>query len=197
MRARVTAVIPTIIPRRNFLKRAVQSVYDQTHQPIEFAIALDRRHAGSAVTRNRALSMATTEWVAFLDDDDSWLPHHLETLLHAAEETGADVIYSGCQVVNGRGEEIPRQEEWGRFGKPFDGELLRKMSYLPVTSLVRTKLAQAALFGPPADHADSDYDDWGFYVRLLDGGAKFHHVPEVTWIWPHWGGGTSGRGDRW
>lgn len=194
MKAEVTAVIPTIPVRRNLLKRAVASVYDQTVQPIRIATALDRKREGSAVTRNRALDMAETHWVAFLDDDDYWLPEHVETLLTAANGSGADVVYSGCVVLDGNDDEVPMQEEWGRFGKEFDPDLLRQKSYLPVTSLVRTSLAQRARFGAPAG---TDYDDWGFYLRLLDMGAQFLHVPVVTWIWPHWGGNTSGRGDRW
>lgn len=197
MKAKVTAVIPTIQVRRVLLKRAVDSVMAQTYQPIRIAIALDRKRSGSAVTRNRALAMAETEWVAFLDDDDFWLPNHIQLLMAGAERTGADVVYSGCRVVDRNDNEIPRQEEWGRFGKPFDPDLLRKTSYLPVTSLVRTELAKKARFGPPATHPTSNYDDWGFYIRLLDLGAKFVHLPEVTWVWPHWGGNTSGRGDRW
>lgn len=192
----MTAVIPTIPVRRNFLARAISSVYSQTCQPVRISTALDRKRLGSAATRNRALDGVDTEWAAFLDDDDFWLPEHVETCLKAAKEHGADVVYPGCAVVDRNGDETPRHEEWGRFGREFDPDLLRQMSYIPVTSLVRTELAKKARFGPP-EGIKTHLDDWGFYLRLLDLGAKFVHVPVVTWIWPHWGGNTSGQANRW
>lgn len=193
----VTVVIPTIKPRKGILRRAVNSVMAQTYGVPPIEIAIDRNHDGAAVTRNRALRNARSEWVAFLDDDDYFLPNHLEVLLDAADSAEHDVIYTGCKVIGANFETIPMQEEWGRFGKEFDAEILRQGSCIPVTSLVRTELAKQALFGPPDHDPTSWYDDWGFYLRALDEGASFLHVPEVTWVWHHHGRNTSGQGDRW
>lgn len=193
---RVTIVTPHIPTRQFELTRAIASVGAQIHQPSDIIISVDTKREGSAATRNRALAQATTPWVAFLDDDDELAPQHLDVLVHRALREGATVVYSGCQVVDNMGVSIPLQDEWGRFGKAFDPDLLRKQSYIPVTSLVHTGLAKQALFGPPLG-VQTDYDDWGFYLRLLDLGARFLHVPEVTWTWHHHGCNTSGRSDRW
>jgi hypothetical protein len=47
-------------------------------------------------------------------------------------------------------------------------------------------------------------DDHGFYLALLEAGAKFHHIHEETFIWTHHGygergvpGNTSGMPNRW
>lgn len=194
----VTVVIPTIKTRKGMLRRAVNSVMAQTisHDVVPIEIAIDRDHEGAAVTRNRALAKVQTPWVAFLDDDDYFLPNHLEVLLDATS-VEHDIYYTGCDVIGPNFEAIPRREEWGRFGKPFDDELLREKSYIPVTSLVRTDLAKGAFFGPPDHDPSSPYDDWGFYLRALNDGGRFLHIPEVTWIWHHHGRNTSGQGDRW
>lgn len=195
MQRDVSVITPHIPVRPNSLARALKSAATQTVKPTDLIIATDLTKEGAAPTRNRALAKATTTWVAFLDDDDLWMPNHLQVLLDAAEVTGADMVYSGCQVIGPDGQRVvKRREEWGRFGMPFNAELLREKSYLPVTSLVRTSLAQRAWFEAPEG---SLYDDWGFYLRLLDLGARFHHVPEVTWIWHHNGKNTSGQPDRW
>lgn len=187
MRAGITILVPHIPVRRSELSRALASAFAQTLPPAAVHVQVDSEHAGSAATRNRALVDVHTEWVAFLDDDDQLLPHHLDELVRCAEAFSADVVYPGCHVAGG-------YDPHDRFGQPFDPELLREKSYIPVTSLVRTELAQAAGFAPPPG---SDYDDWGFYLALLDDGAKFVHHPVKTWIWNHWNGNTSGRGDRW
>lgn len=192
----VTVIIPTIPPRIRDLAEALGSIAEQTRPADAVIIATDVDREGSAVTRNRALFQARTEFVAFLDDDDRALPTHLETLL--AYSADADVVYTGCIVVNEHGQRLPMQEEWGRFGLPFDGDLLRKKSYLPVTSLVRTALAQQTGGFEFRNDGVGSYDDWGFYLKLLDVGARFLHVPQQTWLWRHHGAGnTSGRSDRW
>lgn len=199
----VTVVIPTIKPRRGLLRRAVNSVMAQDMgdypKPL-IEIGIDREHDGAAETRNRALLKATTPWVAFLDDDDYFMPNHLRTLLDAQNNFDLgdhEVYYTGCRVIGPEFQEIPLQEEWGRFGKPFSEESLRASSCLPVTSLVNTEYAQQALFGPPNHDKTCPYDDWGFYLRMLDLGATFLAIPEVTWVWHHHGRNTSGQGDRW
>ena len=188
----VTVVIPHIPVRPNKLTRAVKSASVQVQRASDIVIATDINREGSAKTRNRALKKVRTTWVAFLDDDDYFYPEHLDVLLKHAELTRADVIYPGCAVVDAVSRPIPLKEEWGRFGKPFDPDLLRQMSYIPVTSLVRTQYAQQAWFGPP-EGVTTNYDDWGFYLRLLDLGAKFEHVAEITWVWSHHGNNTSGQ----
>lgn len=184
----ITVVIPTIPPRKTLLRRAIGSVLGQTLPAAAISVAVDLDKEGSAATRNRALAAASTEFVAFLDDDDQFLPQHLELLASCQAITGADVVYPWPEMV-GAGD--PRPD---RFGKPFDANELRRGSYIPVTSLVRTKLAQAAKF---RWRKDTPYDDHAFYLGLLNLNAKFVHLPQRTWLWNVAGQNTSGRPDRW
>lgn len=184
----VTAVTPSIPPRKALLERAVASVLRQSAPVAAISIAVDLTREGSAVTRNRALTAVTTEWAAFLDDDDQWKREHVERLLRCAEQTGADVVYPWPEMI-GAGD--PRPD---RFGVPFDADELRRGSYIPVTSLVRTELAQRVGFHY---RPGSPYDDHAFYLGMLEVGAKFVHLPERTWYWHVEGQNTSGRPDRW
>lgn len=194
MKSGVTAVIPTIQPKRvEYLARALESVRKQTY-PVSLCIAYDYDHQGSAFTRNTALAGVRTEWSAFLDDDDEWLPGHVATLMQAAEETGADVIYPWFDVISSRG-----FDPWpGVFGRPFNADDLRMRNYIPTTALARTDFVRSVGgFQPYGDQKESACDDWGLWLKLLDAGATFYHVPERTWLW-HWHGQhTSGLGDRW
>jgi glycosyltransferase involved in cell wall biosynthesis len=47
--------------------------------------------------RNFAIARANGKWIAFLDDDDIWLPNKLERQLAEAERTGADMI--ACDYI--------------------------------------------------------------------------------------------------
>jgi hypothetical protein len=188
----VTVLIPSIPPRTRMLNRALVSVLNQMRMPDVITVSIDHDRDGSAANRNRELAKIDTEWVAFLDDDDEFLPSHLLVMLQNSDN--ADVIYTGCTVIGPHGEEIPDREEWGRFGRIFDPVRFRKKSYLPVTSLVRMELARECSFIRPPG---SVYDDWGFYLKLLDKDARFLHVPQRTWIWHHHGTNTQGLPTRW
>jgi glycosyltransferase involved in cell wall biosynthesis len=196
----VTMVMP-VHPARwgTTMRRALRSVLAQSMPVAAMSIATDTEGAGAGPTRNRAMAVVQTEWIAFLDSDDEWHVDHVKRLVACATETGADVVYPACRVIHTELGVLPRNhpgfEEWGRPGQPFDAELLRRKSYLPVTSLVRTSLAQESSFVPPGG---SHYDDWGFYLGLLDLGATFVHLPWISWTWfhgPHNSGGVAGRGD--
>lgn len=178
-------------------RRALRSVLRQDFPASAMSVVTDLEGAGAGPTRDRALAAVRTEWTAFLDSDDEWGPTHLIDLVDCARRTGADVVYSICQVIHTELGRLPQShpgyEEWGRPGRPFDADLLRQKSYLPVTSLVRTELAQQSSFVPPDG---GHYDDWGFYLGLLDLGASFVHLPKVTWTWHHGSHNTSGQPNR-
>jgi glycosyltransferase involved in cell wall biosynthesis len=83
----------------------VRSVRAQTLEPLELIVVDDASgdgtaeaarglgatviehasNAGAGQTRNDGIEAAHGEWVALLDCDDEWLPHHLETLWAARE----------------------------------------------------------------------------------------------------------------
>ncbi len=194
--AAVTVVIPHIPTehRQGTLRRTLASVQDQDHAVSRTIVVTDTSHDGAAATRNRGLAEVTTPWVAFIDDDDELLPHHTKTLLEAAYDSGADVVYPWFRVISSKAfDPFP-----GAFGRPFRADLLREQNYIPTPVLARTELLRSAGGSTPyGDQEESACDDWGTWLKLLDAGATFHHVPMVTWLW-HWHGKhTSGLGSRW
>lgn len=54
-------------------------------------IRVERAGIGPAL--NAGVQAARGQWIAFLDDDDLWLPEKLETQLRAAEEASADLVF--------------------------------------------------------------------------------------------------------
>lgn len=192
----VTVLVTSFPPRTRspFLKRALESILNQTRLPDRITLEIDLSDEGARATRSRGLESVTTDYVAFLDDDDELLENHLASCIRHAIDTKSDVVYPGCKVIGPQGQVLPHREEYGRYGKAFDPELLRKKSYIPVTSLVKTDVAKSV--GGFTYPKGSKYEDWGFYLKLLDAGAKFSHLQEVTWLWHHHGKNTSGRSKK-
>lgn len=86
----MTACIVSLPERHTLLAEAMASVREQTVQPEAVLIGIDPRICGEAENCNRLIRAASTEWVAFLHDDDLWRPNHLEQLL--AHSADADVV---------------------------------------------------------------------------------------------------------
>lgn len=189
----ITVCIPHIASRQTYLHRALSSVHQQTLPPKSIAIAYDTAHDGAAVTRQRALEMTNTPWVAFLDDDDEFRPEHLDALLRHAQETNADYVYSWFDVAGG-GDPFPP----GHFLNEFDPD---NPVQTTITVLVKTELARSVGFLRPCDGDLVGGLAWGedyqFTLECLRKGAVIKHLVQRTWIWHHDSQNTSGRGDRW
>lgn len=187
----VTVCIPTIPPRSGLLARAVGSVMAQTEPAAAIAISVDREHLGAPVNRTRALAMAKTEWVCFLDDDDELKPEYIEHLQAFAKREKADLVYGWFDVIGGV-DPFP-----SHFGKPWDpGNPL----CVSIGMMVKTALAQkVGGFDDIDTHPHGYYggEDYWFICKVNNTGAKIAHLPERLFNYHHHGGNTSGRPDRW
>lgn len=181
---RVTVAIPVHPPRiaNGMLTRALDSVYRQDYGVHGVAVSVDKDRLGAAPTRQLALDMVSTEWVAFLDSDDEFMPQHVHALLTCALESGADYTFSYFLRSHGG-------DPLGHFGKVFNP---KAPHHTTMTVLVRRELAQEAGFGFEDMHKDWSGEDWKFLLKCLELGAKVVHHPEETWLWNRHKGNTSG-----
>jgi len=118
---RISVVIPAFNAEQ-WLIGAVQSVQRQTLPAVEIIVVDDgstdgtpevcarlgrlvrvvrQENRGLSGARNAGAAIATGDWLLFLDADDRLLPHALEALARAVNETGHAVAYG---FVLGRGE---------------------------------------------------------------------------------------------
>jgi hypothetical protein len=169
---RIIVVTASLPERNSFRAECIQSVNEQTLQPVAHLVSIDHERAGPARILNRLLPAclaAGAEWIAQLADDDIFYPHHLATLVENAND--ADIVYPYCEV---------RGRNWNP-NAPFDAERLRRENYIPATTLIRASLCEQ--LGGWREEAKEGFEDWDFWLRALDAGARFVCVPQVTWAY--------------
>jgi glycosyltransferase involved in cell wall biosynthesis len=203
----VAVIIPTHPARASngMLQRAVNSVWEQTRPPDAVHVAVDNEREGAAATRQRALMAASTDFVAFLDSDDLFLPKHLEWLLRHQEDTGADFVYSWFKVL---------QQFANGTSRILDDDPVFPVSHYlnefdpadpietTITVLVRTELAQQVGFRELDRGEANSGEDRYFTLGCLAAGAKIRHLRRKSWLWCHHQladatpGNTSGRATK-
>jgi glycosyltransferase involved in cell wall biosynthesis len=121
---RITAIVPTY-NREATVGRAVDSVLAQVYPAAEVIVVDDgsqdgtrerlqpyreriryiyQPNAGVSAARNRGASEARSEWIAFLDSDDCWLPGHLERMAAAIRATHGEAALYFSDMRRGAGE---------------------------------------------------------------------------------------------
>jgi glycosyltransferase involved in cell wall biosynthesis len=184
---RITVVTPSIPGRHEMLTRAMYSVATQTHPAHAHSIAFDvDRTEGAWGCRTRAMEAARTEWIAFLDDDDTFHTFHLERCVAAQKESGADIIVPWFQVVGGS-DPFPACR-----GVQVDPDPTAGMPAFGITCLVRRSIVAEN----DLKFVDRKYtgtpEDYHFWLQCRQAGATFHSIPDETWAYYHHGLNTSG-----
>ena len=193
--------ISVIIPTYNHpqvLHRAIESALTQTLATLEIWVCEDgssaeteqvvnnfghaqvkwlpASHAGRpAVPRNRGIRAAQGEWLAFVDDDDAWLPGKLEQQMQLAHATGCRAICTNAwRVQNGK-----RQGHY--FSQPLQRkfnfkQLLRSNMVICSSVLIHRGLLEKARGFPETEtlRAIEDYALWLRVAALTD----FAYSPE-------------------
>jgi glycosyltransferase involved in cell wall biosynthesis len=124
MSAKLISVVLPTHNRKYLLKRAISSVINQTFKNIEIIIVDDGSTDGTQedysneymgvkyiridppkggnFARNTGIANARGDFIAFLDDDDEWLPAKLEKQLALFERDGSvGLVYTGVEVLHG------------------------------------------------------------------------------------------------
>lgn len=197
----VTVYIPTF-NRCKLLKRAVESVRNQTYKNLEIIIvddcsndgthdylketaALDNRihyfikekNSGACVSRNIALNNAKGEYLTGLDDDDYYDQYHLEKMLLKFKSLKSEkvaVFPSAGAIVDGK--IIPLKQSL----KIVTLAHLKRKNFIGNQILTLKKNFQEVSGFDVNMPAWQDYDVW---FRMASKGITFYKSEEITYYY--------------
>lgn len=197
---RTHATLSVIVPAYNAagtIGRALASVAAQTVKPREVIVVDDGSHDGTAeaaracasmmdgialhviveshrgpgAARNRALAESESEFVAFLDADDEWLPEKLDqSLSRCADPALRLVAHNGWKFHDGKRELVDIAHRFRTAADPIHG--LYRRGFISTSSVVarRRYVVEAGGFDESLP-AGQDFDLW--LKMLMAPGARF------------------------
>jgi glycosyltransferase involved in cell wall biosynthesis len=197
----VSIIIPTC-NRAHLLPRAIKSVLAQTFQDFEIVIVDDaskdqteevvngfasderiryikhERNKGSSAARNSGIKASRGEFIAFLDDDDEYLPEKLEKQVAALKQNASRValVYSNVLLIDG----TVNSRLW--MTSPEKRRAFPELLYkgdIPITSYI---LRKACIGDIKFDEELYFWIDWDFILRIAKV-WEFRYVDTVAAKW--------------
>lgn len=200
----ISIVMPVYNAPEKWLRRAIESVREQTYPRWELCIANDaspaahvrplldeaarsdprikvvHREANGHISRasNSALDLVTGDFTALLDHDDELAPHALAEVVRALGiRPDADLLYSDEDKV----------DEYGRryapyFKPDFLPDLFRGQNYLTHLAVYRTaRLREVGGFRAGFEGSQ----DWDLALRVSEKTSpdRIVHIPKILYHW--------------
>ena len=133
---------------------------------------------GPGVARNHAASLASGEFLMFMDDDNVAKSFEVSTFVEVAQRTGADALT--CASDYFRGDAAPSDTEvpwrrWVPIGAAKYVGMFQNM-YGDTNAMVRAS-AFRAVGGFPED-AGYAMEDWELFSKIIVGGFRLETVPK-------------------
>ena len=210
----VSVIIPTK-DRPEMLAQAVKSVLNQTLPDIEIIVINDGgidvqnvldplnlkrniiylkhdRNLDRSAARNTGIHAASGKYIAYLDDDDTYHPNHVETLVNFLQNSEHKVAYTDAVMAE-------QQKQDGKYvtinrtvpySLDFDNEKILVNNFIPILCLIHQKscLDETGVF----DVNLGTHEDWDLLIRLS---RKFRiaHIKETTceFVWRNDGSTTT------
>jgi glycosyltransferase involved in cell wall biosynthesis len=196
------SVIIPVFNRAHELEAALRSVLAQTERNFEVIVVDDgsvdspesvidalgdprvvyvrQENRGGSAARNAGIDCARGRYIAFLDSDDRFLPHHLSTMRGLLEGKQGIAGYAPIIVDRGDGRTFVKPPRALGTREHMADYLLCDRGFVPTITLVvprawarRVRYAETLPFAQDID----------FAIRLFLAGCRFVMAPEPAAIW--------------
>lgn len=197
----ISIIVPAYRTPEKFLREMIQSVQKQSYQKWELCIAdgslndsissileeyakkdarikyklLDENYGISGNT-NKALSIASGDYIGLLDHDDILEVDALFEVVRAINEQNAEVLYTDEDKVS-----LDLSEYFDPHFKPdYNPDYLKSCNYICHFFVVKTSVVKKAGQFDSSCDGSQDYD---FILRCIASASKTVHIPKILYHW--------------
>lgn len=199
----ISIIVPTYNTEKTFLIDMIKSVLGQTYSNWQLCIAdgaskskhiekvldsyakKDKRikvkylseNKGIAGNSNEAISLATGDYIALLDHDDTLAPFALFEVVKAINKNpDADFIYSDEDKLSEDGKKRTNPH----FKPEFAPDTLRSYNYICHLSVIKKELLNKVGYFREGFEESQDYD---LILRCTEKAKKIIHIPKILYHW--------------
>jgi glycosyltransferase involved in cell wall biosynthesis len=184
----VSVIIPTF-NRAHMIEKAIFSVLRQTYKDLELIIVDDgsvddtprmvakinddrltyfrhEKQKGAAEARNTGVTASSGRFLAFLDDDDEWLPDKLDLQMEVfGSNPEIGMVYTGYYYVNAENNEIFREFHPKMKGRLDDRLLMENCVGTTSTAVIRKDCFEKV---GGFDVCLRGSQDWDLWIRIAE-----------------------------
>jgi len=175
------SVIITTFNRKDLVKRAINSVLEQTIPADEIIIIDDgsddgteeyikeyfpdikyfwQKNTGISAARNKGIDISINDWIAFLDSDDEWLPKKLEKQKEAILENPSYQLCHTNEIWIRKGRRVNPKNKHQKFGGLIFEKCLPLCVISPSSVIIHREVFQTYGKFDESLPVCEDYDMW-------------------------------------
>jgi glycosyltransferase involved in cell wall biosynthesis len=117
-------------------------------------------NSGTAVARNKGIEKAKGDYIAFLDSDDLWLPHKIETQLSFLQEHNYAIVFSSYYCIDEAGQSLNKQV---KALKRIDLKKILKCNYIGNLTGMYSVKELGKVYAPNLRKRQ----DWGLWISAI------------------------------
>ena len=176
----ISVIIPTY-NRKNFLKRALYSVSNQTFVPHEIIVVDDgssdgtkdwvqerfpyvryiyQDNSGVSSARNAGIQEAKGSWIAFLDSDDEWMPNKLEQQKEVVNSFQKAWLCHTNEIWIRNGVRVNQMKKHQKYGGDIFENCLDICRISPSSVLIKKEVFEMVGLFDDSLKVCEDYDLW-------------------------------------
>jgi teichuronic acid biosynthesis glycosyltransferase TuaG len=185
LESKMVSIVMPAYNSEKYIREAITSVIQQTYSDWELIVVDDgskdntveiiedfskkdsrvklhrnEKNLGVSATRNKGISLAVGEWIAFLDSDDMWDQTKLEKQINFAKDKDANFLFTGSAFINEKSESYS-----GIFNVPEQvsyKELLKQNVISCSSVLIKKHFLDTVKM-----EKDEIHEDYGAWLRIL------------------------------
>ncbi len=205
----ISIIMPVYNVNVSIFKQTLQSIYEQVYDNWELCICDDcstntdlieflnelqfnvkikitktSKNSGISECTNTAITLASGEFIAFVDNDDILSPDALaENIIELNTHNTADIIYSDDDKISVSGVRYEPQ-----FKPDWNPELLLSYMYIGHLLVIRTSFFRQFTGFRKEFDGSQDFD---LLLRLSEVTKNIYHIPKILYHWKAVDGSTA------